>query len=248
MFQVAFAIAVAKRLTTRLCFDGMGAPNVLNDFFEIPYRLRSHNNLSIRLQRKFFSHRLVSHSDRPCEVMKQLKRFRYYDGFFQCPDYFESAHSEIKQAFRITSKAEQRFLHKYTWLSDRPYTAVHIRRTDFLNHSDYLLPMQYFERALEIRKHPEHPVIFVSDDIAFVEEHFGRRENYYFEANDAVVDFQIIQNAQHSIISNSTFAWWAAYLRSNRDSTVHAPLNWFGYNRGVEHPPGIMRTNFNWQS
>ena len=111
---------------------------------------------------------------------------------------------------------------------------------------DISLPMEYFKKRLEAIENIEnYKVIFVSDDIEHVKEFFTIKSNYMFSNNSEIIDFQLIQNADISIISNSTFAWWACYL-SIKDNIVYAPKNWFGFKIGVEHPRGIMTDKFIW--
>jgi hypothetical protein len=41
------------------------------------------------------------------------------------------------------------------------------------------------------------------------------------------LDFQLMAQARNFILSNSTFAWWAAWLSSATDKRVIAPMRWF---------------------
>jgi hypothetical protein len=125
---------------------------------------------------------------------------------------------------------------------------VHIRRTDYLNYGkrDISLPMEYFKKRLEaLGEIEDHLVYFVSDDIDYVKAYFKEQPNYIYSSNNEITDFQIIKNADIAIISNSSFAWWAAYL-SDKKNMVYAPKNWLGFRIGKEHPKRVMTDRFIW--
>ena len=173
-----------------------------------------------------------------------------YRGYFQSAYYYEQL-SE-KPSFKIKQKFVDDFQNQYGELyANNKIIVVHIRRTDYTNYGerrkrDISLPMDYFkERLNAIKKIEDYKVIFVSDDIEHVKEVFPLKENFIFSSNNEITDFQIIQNADINIISNSTFAWWACYL-SPKKNKVYAPKNWFGFKIGKEHPRGIMTDNFEW--
>ncbi|HEY0899634.1 MAG TPA: alpha-1,2-fucosyltransferase, partial [Sphingobacteriaceae bacterium] len=109
------------------------------------------------------------------------------------------------------------------------------------------LPIEYFKSQLDsIPNHQSYKVIFLSDDMEYVKTVFPQKENYIFSENTEIVDFQVIQHADIAIISNSSFAWWAAYLSSKKNLVI-APKNWLGFRIGREHPKGIMTDRFKWR-
>ncbi len=86
------------------------------------------------------------------------------------------------------------------------YTAVHIRRGDYVNNPNYVeLPMAYYLNAIDNTPEPHR---FFSDDLAFIRFHFGQ----YPEPHDEISDLMTMIESKTKVISNSTFAWWAAYL------------------------------------
>ncbi|UBM60728.1 alpha-1,2-fucosyltransferase [Marinilongibacter aquaticus] len=125
---------------------------------------------------------------------------------------------------------------------------VHIRRTDYLNYGkrDISLPISYFQEQLNTLPNiEEYTVFFVSDDMEFVKNAFPAQPNFIFTSNSEIIDFQLIQNADVAIISNSTFAWWACYF-SPKKQRVIAPKNWMAFRIGREHPQGVMTDKFEW--
>lgn len=179
-----------------------------------------------------------------------VKNFTFYTGFFQSAYYYE--HLDVPLSLKLKPAFTEQFEAQFGELFlKHKIVVVHIRRTDYMNYGerrkrDISLPMEYFKKRLNAIENIEnYKVIFVSDDIEHIKEVFPMKSNYIFSNNSEIIDFQIIQNADISIISNSTFAWWACYL-SPKNNRVYAPKNWFGFKIGVEHPRGIMTDKFIW--
>lgn len=180
----------------------------------------------------------------------KFKNNSLYRGYFQSGYYYEQLLT--KPSLKIKQKYIDDFQNQYGKLfANNKIIVLHIRRTDYMNYGerrkrDISLPMKYFkERLNQIENLENYKVIFVSDDMEHVKIFFPPQFNFIFSSNDEIIDFQIIQNADVSIISNSTFAWWACYL-SPKTNKVYAPKNWFGFKIGKEHPQGIMTNKFEW--
>lgn len=179
-----------------------------------------------------------------------IKKWSVYVGYFQSDYYYQQLKNKPKLKIKDQYKNEFENLYGKLYRENKT-VVVHIRRTDYMNYGerrkrDISLPMAYFKKRLNaIENLQDYKVIFVSDDIKHVKEVFPPQENYIFSENNEIIDFQVIQNADISIISNSTFAWWASYL-SPKKNVVYAPKNWFGFKINTEHPKGIMTDKFVW--
>lgn len=181
----------------------------------------------------------------------EVTNWRCYKGYYQTAYYYE--HLPKALPFNLRSEFKNQFQEIYGELFAKNKTViVHIRRTDYMNYGerrqrDISLPLAYFKTRLDaIQNLQDYKVIFVSDDTQKVKEVFPEKDNYIFSNNSEIIDFQLIQHADISIISNSTFAWWAAYLNPKKNKLVYAPKNWFGFRIGKEHPKGIMTDKFTW--
>lgn len=171
-----------------------------------------------------------------------------YYGYFQSDWYYRN--TEKPFPLTIRRKYREAFEQQFGAIFNNEKTiAVHIRLTDYKNfmNRDLSLPISWFQRELEqIENLDSYKVIFVSDDIEFVKTAFPARPNFIFSSNNEITDFQIIHHADIAIISNSTFAWWAAYL-SPKKQRVIAPKYFLGFHSKVEFPKGIMTDRFEWK-
>jgi hypothetical protein len=110
------------------------------------------------------------------------------------------------------------------------------------------LPISCFKQVFySIPKGSYDKIFLISDCIEELRnDSFFSSIDCSFEVNSQEIDFQLIMNSDISIISNSSFAWWASFLNPLENKLVYAPFNWVGYNAGVEYPKGIMIDDFIW--
>jgi hypothetical protein len=177
----------------------------------------------------------------------EVENWTIYKGFFQTDFYFKHIQGHLK--LQLKQQYVDEFNAKFGDIFKKEKTVVvHIRRTDYMNYGkrDISLPMAYFKKRLDaIEDISSYKVFFVSDDMEHVKDYFQVKSNYIFSSNNEITDFQIIKNADVAIISNSSFAWWAAYL-CEKPNTVYAPKNWLGFRIGKEHPKKVMTDRFTW--
>lgn len=119
-------------------------------------------------------------------------------GYLQSPKYWEGYGFQIRE-YLMPRDAQPGWFHG---------TAVHFRRGDYVGNPNYVeLPMSYYLNALENMPNP----IFFSDDARFTELHFGKSAQ-----GSEMDDFRSMIACKSHIVSNSTFAWWAAYLSGGK--------------------------------
>lgn len=149
-------------------------------------------------------------------------------GFFQSEKYFDK--ELVRQLFAIDEDTMSYIERKYGDLLRREPVSIHVRRGDYLQWKLYyaICPVRYYEKA--IRHFPPSTDFFIfSDDIDWCKQNF-KGEHFFFSENESeVVDLYMQSFCRHHIISNSTFAWWGAWLDSRMDKRVICPGSWFNY-------------------
>lgn len=167
-------------------------------------------------------------------------------GFFQSEKYFKDSAARIRSSFRIKQhyqNAFKVFLDKHG-LAAGSYHAIHLRRTDYkgfkvkgLQGDDFILPAAYYDKALHLLGQ-DLPLVIVSDDPTYCQQQYGHLKQVIISTEDAITDFQILSHAYRLVISNSTFAWWAAWL--NTDATmIYCPKYFLGFKEEKEVPINI---------
>lgn len=138
-----------------------------------------------------------------------------YRGYFQSEKYFSHNENSIKQLFDI---APLYFTSKYTTL--------HIRRGDYLKNPQIHSPcsLDYYKEAMTLTS---GPVFVFSDDIEWAKHNLTGDRLHFVDNKDEIESFRLMLGATDSIISNSSFSWWGAWLRRNAGKTI-APKIWFG--------------------
>lgn len=221
LFQMAACIATSLRYNVPYCIP----KHTLNDKVWKPYYFENVNycdaNNPIVLQKVWKEPSHAYH-----EIPMPTRNI-VLDGYFQSWRYSVDYLPEIRKAFGFEfyeSKAECTFLH--------------VRRSDYLKYPllHPVVNVEYLTQAMKISEERgfTHFACF-SDDIDWVRENINKDKfpNYtfeYSEDNSEMVDLKFMVCCQNSIIANSTFSWWAAYLNNNPNKFVITPdeSNWFG--------------------
>ena len=239
MFQLAFAHATARRLGTSYI---LGPSSLVDDF-----ELGGWSRRSVRLARKLaFRARYgnpphervdVDIDDDPSAVLAALRDGVVYGGFFQSARYFAGYEDDVRKLFAVRPQPLQTFNARYGSLGR--YVCIHLRRGDYSG-LGWALPTGYFLDALAtVEDLGDVPVIVISDDPDTARSELASVEGARFEVNDRMVDFQLLMNASVVIASNSTFAWWGAWLNRVEGARVIVPEHWLGP-EGREWPRDVI--------
>lgn len=164
----------------------------------------------------------------------------YIDGYYQSEDYFKVFRRELIEQFRPKYNSNDEYNIILSKINKCESVAVHVRRGDFLkaqndsNPNHYLLGEKYYHNALAfINKRLEKANFFwFSDDIEWVKNNFGEKENYQFinlnTKNADIDELMLMKNCRHIIAANSTFSWWASWLNENENALHVCPAKRYG--------------------
>jgi glycosyl transferase family 11 len=241
LFQWAFAVSASRRLGTRFAMehDSLSPLFELDGYTRLPRKFRrklwlAHDRLQPRPVIE------VTNEASPSSVLVALHDGVRYTGFFQSADYFSGHSDAVLRALTVRPEHRRHFEQRHKDLADQDYVCVHVRRGDYLTwRNGAALPWSYVERCLKLVDEGA-PVIFLSDDIAAVQAKFGSYPNARFEADDLILDLQLMIHAKACVVSNSSFAWWGAWLNRTPDKRVLAPRHWLGFRERREWPRRVI--------
>jgi len=157
-------------------------------------------------------------------------------GYFQSWKYFSQIEAEISEDFSFQNSILEKakiLIQAY----NNPYF-LHVRRGDYLLKEDYhpVLNLDYYNKAIEAYSKESECLVF-SDDINWCKKNL-KIDGKYIESKEALPDYldlAIMSLCNGGIISNSTFAWWGAWLQKSNTQPILTPDpqhfgtgGWFG--------------------
>lgn len=176
------------------------------------------------------------------ENIYKVSDFTELRGFFQTPKYFHHIKKDILSWFEIKNYEEtKKFYDNY---DINNYCVIHLRASDYKNHGHVFLNENYYICSMKIvkEKYPNIKFVIITEDISSAKSMFPEIDCYSHD--NMMIDFEIINKSKITIIPNSTFSWWSAWL-GNKDLVV-APNNWWNYNKPELgfYPVDIMTDEF----
>jgi hypothetical protein len=179
----------------------------------------------------------------------------YLAGYWQSPRYFAGHEQSVRAAFAFPWEASPAVAALARHIQSCEAVSVHVRRGDYVTNPGMarlhgVLPLDYYERALRtVAERVERPTYFVfSDDTAWARANLRVAGETHFVGAEprtsAREDLRLMTLCRHHIIANSTFSWWGAWLATNPQAVVCAPLRWFAGDQqdvGTLFPPGWIR-------
>jgi len=232
MFQYASLKGIAKNIGADICIpnhtqavdDGIGNKlrTELFDSFDLRVNVGLLNNGHAPVVNERFFH-FDEELFTLCPDHVDLR------GYFQTEKYFKHIESEIREDF--TFKDEILSPCKEMIESVENPLALHVRRTDYVTNSTNHPPctLEYYKAALEHFESDRNVIVF-SDDPSWCQkqELFSDDRFLISENTDNRVDLCLMSLCNDFIIANSSYSWWGAWLSSNKNKKVIAPVQWFG--------------------
>jgi hypothetical protein len=203
IFQFAFLYALHKLNGYDYCIP----PNTdLIECFDLDCKTCSKLNLPKQKEKHFFFDQ---------SFPQDFADNKDYSGYYQSDRYFDQIKSELVGVLKFKNK------HKKP-LSEDNLVSIHIRRGDYVGNTVH--PVVSLEYINEAKKHfPNQKFLVFSDDIKWCKQ--NKLGDLYSEENTHYQDLYQMTLCTGSIIANSSFSWWGAYLTSKHK--VVAPKNWF---------------------
>jgi FkbM family methyltransferase len=230
MFQYAFALAAAQRLETDFVVCGSSWVGLEREELSECFQLGGHGLPFV--DDPPYPVVRIGHQDwnTPEDVLADLTDWTRYSGFFQSDRFFAGAEADVRSAFEPSSENAEVFRERYTDLLARPYVCCHVRHTDYETFAGGVaLPLEYYRDALRlVAPAPGTPIVFVGDDLDVAHAAFEDLDGVRFEHNEPIIDLQLLVHASTAVTSNSTFAWWGAWL-GDRSKHVVAPKHWINW-------------------
>ncbi len=184
--------------------------------------------------------------------MHLIKNQSYLIGFYQKFSYLANIKKTLLKEFRLNLPLSQENAQMLDAIKKTKSVSLHIRRGDFLSHSGVVvLEKDYFEKALARMEKEigEDFIVYVfSEDLDWARENIKpKQETIFVNINDdknVVFDLELMKNCKHNILSNSTLAWWAGFLNTNKYKVVIAPQKYMHengyYNKDIHDPSWIQ--------
>ena len=262
LFQYAFAFYVSRKLNTKFIVDIRQKDGYQLEYFNLPPPLKYLSfgilaqglynviNRNYKMKKNFFMR------GRDEDLSKRiLSDNTTYKGYFQDAYFSTQIKSILNRHLSIKKKYTKQFHELFPFVLSDKYAVLHIQFGDYVNQTIEInniklncsLPIEWYYHAIQCAKLGNMKLVIICDDILLAKNIFSQKvENCYFPLADAINNFQFLLHAETCIISNSSFAWWGAFLNQNKHKKIIAPNNWVGYNAGFEFPKGIMTKEFEW--
>lgn len=155
-------------------------------------------------------------------------------GYFQSPRYFQDLGDLLRKELSTAGLGLER---GHEALAERlraaNSVAVHVRRTDYVGNPHLHLPSPAYHQTAMNRlrdAHPDARFFVFSDDIKWCREWFAGDDTEFvshYDPTDPLTDLHLLSLANHHIIANSSYSWWAAWLGRKSGQKVFMPDQWF---------------------
>lgn len=163
----------------------------------------------------------------------------YVDGYWQSESYFAGIQDQIRGAFQFRMPLSPQACEMAKKIANVNSVCVNVRRGDYVTMASSrntlgFVGEDYYRRGVAwIKANVPDPWLFVnSDDMPWCREYlkFDLPTTYLNEEHAGWKfgeQLQLMTMCKHFLISNSTFAWWAAWLGSRSGKLVACPRRWF---------------------
>lgn len=158
----------------------------------------------------------------------------YLDGYWQNERYFDGMRDTLVNAFRPAKALSKETETVLEHIASTNSVALHVRRTDYLKLPEMqVCDHQYYLEAVKrlLATYSGINLFVFSDDLAWCKEHLAFDCPMHFVDHNcgatAHEDLWLMSRCQYHVIPNSSFSWWAAWLKEDSSKEVFVPSRWF---------------------
>jgi hypothetical protein len=156
------------------------------------------------------------------ENLINIKSNTKIDGLMQDEKYFEDFKTDIKSWLEVKKEYD---CFDY---SDDNICIINFRGGEYVRHKEVFLIQKYWDDAVKnmLKINKDFKFVVITDDVTGAKKFFPNYDVYHFDIGK---DYSIIKNAHYLIMSNSSFAWFPAWLSTTLKYCI-APKYWARYN------------------
>ena len=173
--------------------------------------------------------------------LENLKNIRFLSGYFQTYRYIDQLNWKSK--LNDYSPGTIKFLQLYDEIKLMNPVGIHIRGKDYLHDKSGIgnLSYKYFLNCINELGQVQKDLWIFTDD-PFYAQHLMNQTGFHYKIVDIERQLSTLEtmllfaSTKKIIISNSTFAWWSAYLSNG--AIIFSPKKWFqGMNDPIDLTP-----------
>lgn len=225
MFQIGAGVSLANRLDTKFGINYNLKHNCIQGYPHTKYKDNLFANISETDYVPNYRYSEPEFAYKPIEDRNDM----LIDGYFQSSKYFDNT---VKDIFNFPESITKKIDNKLANIPQKKI-GVHIRRGDYKIYSSThpLQTVDYYTEAMRDFSidYASNNCVYIlcTDDIGSVQSEFDMSKFIYSNCKSEIEDLYLLSQCDSIIMSNSTFAWWGAYLGKAKEKVI-APKIWFG--------------------
>jgi len=253
LFQIFLTIAYAITYKMKFIFpfskilpDGIERPTYWDSFLE-PLKIFTTEFIQNKISnQELYQFPLYRENEFNYQILPIFSSNRMFYGYWQSYKYFDHVKNEIFKMIRL-EKVKENVKNEYIRYFDDSSIIIsaHFRLGDYKKKTEYhpILPYSYYFNSLQhilmksTSSNKKRVLYFCEkeDNNTVLEIIQKLNESFpnvlFVKVDDTIPDWKqllLMSCCHHTIIANSTFSWWGAYLNDSVEKIVCYPSVWFG--------------------
>jgi GR25 family glycosyltransferase involved in LPS biosynthesis len=247
LFQIAALIGIADRNKSNAVIPLWIKTTPLYELSE----LKIVDSDNIQMKNTVYSTKLTERQEGFYLPIKlpNIRETYNLDGYFQSYLYFEFCKDKIKRLLKPKQDLLEKAAQMVPECAVLHSIGIHVRRGDYLDSSNINrythCSIEYYKKAIEKLQDSygvNMSIIICSDDISWCMKNLSdktlpSKKITYSNTNSAILDFCVLYLCQHNIIANSSFSWWASFLKQDntQSHSIIAPYPWYQLDGQLQH-------------